>query len=264
MIEWLDRAAAPTRVGGKGASLGRLVRAGLPVPPGFCVTVTAMQALDEPAATAPIAEALARLSPGPLAVRSSALGEDGATASFAGIHLSLLNVARGAVSAALARVRDSARSPAALAYRKRRNIAGEPRIAAVVQSMVAPEVSGVLFTRHPVTREPAIVVEASWGLGEAIVSGSVTPDHFELDVSGAVLRSVVADKDVACVPGDDGTVEVEVPAERRRVACVNESQLRTIAAVGRECERLFGAPQDVEWALEGDRIWLLQSRPITT
>lgn len=254
--------ASADAVGGKGASLSRLVREGLPVPRGFSVVADALHGFGAESERA-VSDAVGRLGGDAFAVRSSAIGEDGASASFAGIHRSLLNVPARRVAEALGEVRASAWSEAALAYRARRGLAAEPRIAAVVQAMVLPDVSGVLFTRDPVTGADRFVVEASWGLGEAIVSGIVTPDHFELSRSGEILAERIGDKDVAIEPSGDGTIEVEVDPARRAVACVGPADLARLLELARACERIFGSPQDIEFAMAGGRLWILQSRPVT-
>jgi pyruvate,water dikinase len=133
----------------------------------------------------------------------------------------------------------------------------------VVQALVEPAVAGVLFTRDPVTRADQIVVEATWGLGEALVSGLVTPDHYVLSPAGELLSQTIGDKDLAIVPTDEGTAEVEVEPARRLLPCLDSDQLAALVDLAHACERLGGGPQDVEWALANGRLVLLQSRPIT-
>jgi pyruvate,water dikinase len=264
VIRWFDEPAGAAEVGGKGAALGVATRAGLPVPPGFCVTVKAMSRLASTDVVAALEKALSRLAAPAVAVRSSASEEDGGRASFAGVFVSELNVhAAPAVIAALERIRTSARSPSASAYVAGRGMDTPAQMAAVVQAMVFPETSGVLFTRDPLTGEERFVVEGSWGLGEAIVSGEVTPDHFVLSPAGALLEHVVADKDLAAVAAAEGTMIVEVEASRRHAPCLAPADLRGLVDLGRRCEAIFGGPQDVEWAIAEGRVWLLQSRPIT-
>jgi len=264
VIVWFEDDAPAERFGGKGASLSRMVRAGLPVPPGFCVSTRGLDAAHSGDVVHGLEEALDRLGAAPVAVRSSAIGEDGTSASFAGIHRTVLNVRRDRVASALSEVRDSAFSDAARAYREKRGLPSEARMAAVVQAMVVPDVAGVLFTRDPVTKEDRIVIEGSWGLGEAIVSGIVTPDHWVVSRDGRVVEARIADKDVAIVATADGTAEVEVEADRRTIACLGEADLRAVVDLARTCERVFGGPQDIEWAVAAGRVYLLQSRPVTT
>ena len=264
MIVWLGDDAPPAAFGGKAASLSRARQAGLPVPDGFCVDADGLDALD--ACRPQLAAALERAGAPSLAVRSSAIGEDGTTASFAGIHCSILNVPSDldGVGAALAAVRDSACAPAALEYRRRLGVAGPPRMAAVVQRLIAPDVAGVIFTRDPRNGAERFLIDASWGLGEAIASGLVTPDHWELEPDGRLRSSRMGDKDIAVRPVAGGTAEVDVPPEQRAQPCLAPDDIDRVLELARRCEQLFGSAQDVEWVLAGGELWLVQSRPITT
>jgi pyruvate,water dikinase len=264
VIVWLEHDAGPAQVGGKGAALGLLTRAGLPVPAGFCVTVEAMSRLESPPVVSAIEAALAALDAPAMAVRSSAFGEDGATASFAGAHLSLLNVRSSeGVLRALGQIGASADSDGARAYRARHAISGEPRIAALVQTMVNAEAAGVLFTRDPMSGREQFVVEASFGLGEAVVSGFVTPDRFVLSAEGDLLEEQISKKEVVTVPAEEGTTTATLEAARALVRCVDPATLRTLARLGKRCEEVLGSHQDIEWALAEGAVWILQSRPIT-
>jgi pyruvate,water dikinase len=208
----------------------------------------------------------------PVAVRSSALGEDGEGATFAGQLESYLWI-RGAERVSDA-VRDcwvSLFGPPAIAYRAQVG-QDEPAMGVAVQLMVDAEVSGVLFTCNPVSGDPSMVaVNASWGLGLAVVGGEVTPDDFLVSkVTGEVVRERVHVKDVEYVPdsGGQGAVRVEVPEERRAVACLDRQALEALVEVGRRVEGAFGSHQDVEWALARGRglpggLFVLQSRPVT-
>lgn len=265
MIVWLGEDAPAAAFGGKAASLSRARQAGLPVPDGFCVDTGGLEALES--TREQLAVALERLTAAALAVRSSAIGEDGASASFAGIHCSLLNVTRDpdAALAALATVRASANSPGALEYRRRRGLDDQPaRMAAVVQQLVVPDVAGVVFTRDPRSGAERYLVDASWGLGEAIASGLVIPDHWEVEPDGSYRTNQIGDKDIAVVPVAGGTGEMEVPTHKRKLACLSPDELASVVDLARRCEQLFDSPQDVEWALAGGALWLVQSRPITT
>jgi len=290
--------------GGKSASLGELIAAGIPVPPGFALASTAFQATGLSAAiddrltgldvadlealrstSAAIAElvratpvpepvraeverryeALAAEAP-PVAVRSSALGEDSAEATFAGQQESYLWI-RGTERVCDA-VRDcwaSLYTPEAISYRARMPSA-EPAMGVAVQLMVDAAVSGVLFTCNPLSGDPsAIAVNASWGLGLAVVGGEVTPDDYRVSkVTGEVLHRTVGPKEVEYVAGADGARRADVPAERRRVPCLGEEQLGALLELARRVERHFGAHQDVEWAIAHDGSpFVLQSRPVT-
>jgi pyruvate,water dikinase len=216
-----------------------------------------------------IAQRYSELGEPAVAVRSSALGEDSQDATFAGQQETYLWV-RGAAEVCDA-VRDcwvSLYSPPALTYRARLAALEEPAMGVAVQLMVDAEVSGVLFTCNPVSGDPSMVaVNASWGLGLAVVGGEVTPDDFLVSkVTGEVVRERVHDKDVQYVPdaGGRGAVRVAVSDERRTVACLDASLLARLVEVARRIERYFGAHQDVEWALARDgELFVVQSRPVT-
>lgn len=264
MIIWLGQDALPARVGGKAAALGLLARARFPVPAGFCVTVEAMSKLESQQVADAIGSALAELGASAVAVRSSAVGEDGVTASFAGAHLSRLNVrSPAAVVRALQEVRASATSPAALAYRARHALGGQPCMAALVQTMVDAEASGVLFTRDPLSGGKQFVVEGSFGLGEAVVSGAVTPDRFVLSPDGELVEERISEKEIVTVPVEEGTTTVRLGAARARRPCIDLATLRLLIQLGERCEEILESPQDVEWAVTEGTVWILQSRPIT-
>lgn len=201
--------------------------------------------------------------PGLCAVRSSAIGEDGAGASFAGQHATVLGVAPDGVAAAVARVRASAREPGALAYRARLGLRGEPRMGVVVQQIVDADVAGVLFTRDP-RGGVGFVVEASWGLGEAVVAGLVTPDGYRLSRDGAVLERRAGAKDLAVRLAPGGTHEVPVPDADVARLCLDDGRLAALATLAIACQGAFGPALDLEWAFVGARLFLLQWRPITT
>jgi pyruvate,water dikinase len=208
----------------------------------------------------------------PVAVRERPLGVDRVDATFAGQLESYLWV-RGADHVADA-VRDcwvSLFGPPAIAYRLHVG-QDEPAMGVAVQLMVDAEVSGVLFTCNPVSGDPSMVaVNASWGLGLAVVGGEVTPDDFLVSkVTGEVVRERVHVKEVEYLPdpGGRGAVRVEVPEERKAVACLDRPALEALLDVGRRVQSAFGAHQDVEWALARgqvlpDRLVVLQSRPVT-
>ena len=205
----------------------------------------------------------------PVAVRSSALGEDSQDATFAGQQETYLWV-RGADHVCDA-VRDcwvSLYSPPALTYRARLGDSGEAAMGVAVQQMVDAEVSGVLFTCNPVSGDPSMVaVNASWGLGLAVVGGEVTPDDFLVSkITREVVREHVHEKDVEYVPdaAGRGAVRVAVPEERRAVACLDAAALEALVEVAGTVERYFGSHQDVEWAIaRGGGLHVLQSRPVT-
>ena len=117
--------------------------------------------------------------------------------------------------------------------------------------------------QDPVDGSDHIVVEGSWGLGESVVSGSVTPDRWTLTRDGRVLSSEISNKETSAIPGKYGTVQIEVPEDRRLIPCLTPENLEEIVTLARRCQQLFEWPQDVEWAVAGGKVWLLQSRPIT-
>jgi pyruvate,water dikinase len=198
---------------------------------------------------------------GVVAVRSSAAAEDGAANSFAGQAETFLGVeGEQALLDALARCRSSLGSSRAAAYRAQQGTEGGA-MSVVVQALVEAEVAGVLFTRDPLGDAGHMLVEASWGLGEAVVSGKVTPDRFRLDhASGRLLSSQVGDKAVQV----SRQGESAVPPEKRSAPSLTAEQLGELAALGRKVEAYFGGARDIEWAWAGGRFWLLQARPITT
>jgi pyruvate, water dikinase len=288
----LRRADEPL-FGGKSASLGELLDAGIPVPPGFALATSAYEELarglpersDETIRSAAVPESVreevvaryeqlaltAHQTDPPVAVRSSAVGEDSEEATFAGQQETYLWV-RGADRVCDA-VRDcwaSLYSAPAVSYRARLGRAGQgPAMGVAVQVMVDAAVSGVLFTCNPVSGDPSMVaVNASWGLGLAVVGGEVTPDDFLVSkITGEVVRQQIHDKELEYLPDPDGSgpMRVDVPEERRARACLDPSQLEALLELARRVERHFGSHQDVEWAIarESAELFVLQSRPVT-
>jgi pyruvate, water dikinase len=262
LTEPLDEGA----YGGKAAQLAMAVRAGLPVPKGIGLPVDLVDAVaaGDADAVRGLERALAGLRR-PLAVRSSAVGEDSAIASFAGQHLTCLNViSSGGVVDAVQAIFASARSESALAYRRRMGVEGEPRMGAVVQELVDADRAGVLFSCNPVTGADEIVIEAAWGLGEAVVAGMVVPDRFRLSRQGAVIERAVGVKDLAvrAAPAG-GTREIRVTASLSCAPCLDLSDLDRLWRLAAECEHVFGDRQDLEWAFTGARLHLLQRRAVT-
>ena len=214
--------------------------------------------------------ALSQTPDPPVAVRSSALGEDSQDATFAGQQESYLWV-RGTDQVCDA-VRDcwvSLYSTPALSYRARlAQRRGEVAMGVAVQLMVDAEVSGVMFTCNPVSGDPSMIaINASWGLGLAVVGGEVTPDDYLVSkVTGEVVREHIHAKQVEYVPDPEGrgAVRVEVPPARRDVACLDREALTRLIETGRAVERYFGSFQDIEWAIaRGGELFVVQSRPVT-
>lgn len=262
----LREATDEAAFGGKAVQLGAAIRGGLPVPGGIALPapfVAAVAAADH-AVMEQLAE-IGRALAGPLAVRSSAVGEDSEQASFAGQHVTRLNVpSLRDVAEAVRAIWESARADGVLAYRRRLGITGEPHIGAVVQTLVIPDVAGVLFTMNPLDGADERVIEAAWGLGEAVVSGLVTPDRYRVSRRGAVIERVAGTKSVAIRPRPGGgTIEEEIAGERARMLCLGDDHLRQLHGLAARCEEVFGGRQDLEWAFAGERLYLLQRRAIT-
>jgi pyruvate,water dikinase len=272
-VLWLGepRAAEAALAGGKAANLSRLARSH-EVPPGFVVAVPGTT-LDR-SARSTVARAYGRLAEltgvdePPVAVRSSAVDEDGVDASFAGQHDTYLNV-RGADQLwwAVCRCVASFAADRALAYRRDAGLAAAPERAAVlVQRLVPADAAGVVFSAHPVTgARDVVVVNASLGLGESVVTGTVTPDALVVGRDGLEIRAhVVADKRRMTVAVPGGTREVPVPARLARLPAIDAGQARAAAVLAVALEREMGLPVDLEVAWAGPDLFLLQCRPITT
>ena len=262
----LEKALDDTIFGSKAVGLGQAIRDGLPVPPGIALSgeiVEAVAAGERPA----IKQVLKWAGPlgGPLAVRSSAMDEDGAMASFAGQHLTLLNVPSAEeLGDALSKIWWSANSDSAITYRQRVGLFKRPSVGVVVQVLLDPDTAGVMFTTNPVTGIDERVIEASWGLGEAVVAGIVIPDHYRVDRSGQVLERKPGVKRVAVrgVPGG-GTVEEKVAPERVERLCLDDRDLEKLQRLADRCEQVYGSGRDIEWAIAGGTLYLLQCRAIT-
>jgi pyruvate,water dikinase len=266
-IVTLQEASDAALYGGKAVALGAALRAGLPVPRGLGVSVTALTHIAEARADvlATLHACAAKLC-APLAARSSAVGEDGVSTSFAGQHASVLNLGNDAsLVRGLLEVHASARHAGALAYRDKHGVDSAVQMAAVVQELIDPVCAGVLFTRNPLTGADERVVEAAWGLGEGVVAGLLTPDHFRVARDGTVLEARVGDKDIAVRrAADGGTHEVPVSPELVDVPCLDSAALAELHALALQCEATFGRAIDLEWAFTGDALYLLQARPIST
>ncbi len=222
-------------------------------------------AAGEDRAIAKVAKAVRSLQV-PLAVRSSAVDEDGAEASFAGQHLTLLNVPSAKeLPSALRDIWWSANSDSAITYRQRVGLFTRPSIGVVVQTLLDPDVAGVMFTENPVTGADERVIEASWGLGEAVVAGLVIPDHFRVDRSGQVLERKPGRKTIAVhAVATGGTVEEDVPSDRVEQLCLDDGRLEKLSRLASRCEQVYGPARDIEWAFAGDTLYLLQCRAVTT
>jgi pyruvate,water dikinase len=253
--------------GAKAVGLGDALRAGLPVPPGVALPGPEVGAIatGETTATAALRDAVRSL-PTPLAVRSSCVDEDSAGASFAGQHLTVLNVpSADDVEAAVREIWWSANSDSAITYRKRLGVFARPSVGVVVQSLLQPDSAGVMFTRNPITGADERLIEASWGLGEAVVSGRVIPDSYRVARGGEVLDRRPGLKQIAIrsAPGG-GTVDEEVAADLVESLCLSDEHLQALSALADDCERVYGEGRDIEWAFAGGELYLLQCRAVTT
>ncbi len=301
--------------GGKGANLGELTQAGIPVPPGFVITAaTYEQFMEETEISDEVMDILNALdvnnnkelqeasrkikkiiieTPIPkdistiiieaynalchrigiedvyVAVRSSATAEDLPEASFAGQQETYLNI-RGAsdVVKYVQKCWASLFESRAIFYREENNFDhSKVYIAVVIQEMVEAEKAGVMFTVHPSTGEEKILIEGAWGLGEAVVSGTVTPDTCWVDKkTGEILEYQVSEKNIMFKkdPEAGKTVKVPVPDDMKNKKVLSTSEIAKLAEMGKKIQEHYDFPQDTEWAIEGGRIFMLQSRPVTT
>ncbi|MEP7345676.1 MAG: PEP/pyruvate-binding domain-containing protein, partial [Gemmatimonadaceae bacterium] len=261
------RAGGAADIGGKAASLAALASAGIAIPPWFAVRAGSNTQWDEVLAR-DLAQAIRDLSPAGelLAVRSSAVEEDGAAHSFAGQFESYLFVAPDEVAARIKDVWSGAASARVMAYRRELGLDGEsPPPAVLVQRMVEPDVAGVAFSADPVTgRRGTCVVAAAWGVGTAIVSGDADADTYHVDRNETIVRREIAEKRIAHRRGPGGVIEQPVPSQLVSQPALTDQQILEVARLARSTERHFGRPQDIEWALADGHLYLLQSRPITS
>ena len=262
----LPKARDETVFGSKAVGLGQAARAGLPLPHGVALSGAVVEAVasGEERVLRKVAKAVRPLG-APLAVRSSAVDEDGAEASFAGQHLTLLNVlSTEDLGEALREVWWSANSDSAISYRQRVGLFVRPSVGVVVQALLDPDVAGVMFTRNPITGADERMIEASWGLGEAVVAGAVIPDNYRVDTSGHVLERTPGVKKIAIrTRAEGGTVEEAVPPERVEQPCLEDSQLEELNRLAERCEEVYGRARDIEFAFAGGQLYLLQCRAVT-
>lgn len=290
-------------VGGKAACLLRLTGCGIPVPPFFVLSWRALDrhlsfnginwnprlleaegwtSLRQRIAALPIPESVlhpvldqygkltATVGCPQVAVRSSAVGEDSPSNSFAGQYLSILGVSdEEALEEAIKQCWVSYVSDTAVAYRATRGLGlpDHPDLGLIVQAQVFAEKAGVAFTRHPVMPDLASVyIEANFGTGESVVGGMVTPDSVLVSRSRYVVEQyVVSDKRrMTLVAAEaEGSATVEIEPDLRKARVLTDEQAQEVARMAMEIERTFGSPQDVEWAIDGKGVWILQARPIT-
>ncbi len=263
-------------VGGKAINLARLLAAGFPVPTGFVVTTDAFRSAmgadgafprDLPSAVAAaVAEGYRAIGSPIVAVRSSATAEDMADASMAGQYETFLDLqGEAAVLDAVAKCWRSIDTPRTRAYLADKHIdLTQVAMAVVVQHLVPSDVAGVLFTANPRNgRDDEMLIEASWGLGEAVVGALVQPDTLVIDVhTSRVKQAIIADKKIWIEPGSH--TQREVSEAKRRVPCLDSRMVDELRRLGIKVAEHFRSPQDLEWGIHDGRLYLLQSRSITT
>jgi len=318
--------------GGKGASLGEMTQAGIPVPGGFVILVEAFDRfLEETDLVQEIAACIAKINykdinsverasnmirdlfhdaamPEDLAgeflkefnalkakhvaVRSSATAEDSSVASWAGELESYLNTTKDSLFANIKKCWSSLFTPRALfyAFEKKMITIGHQKkiraktckklvdcypvsVAVVIQKMIQSEVSGICFTVHPVTKDKnQMVIEAGWGLGEAIVGGKITPDTYVVNKSQVTsdkgeskfIDKNISEQEMMIVRSEKGTDEVKVPQVKQNKQKLPDNKIIELAKICLDIEKHYQKPQDIEWAMEKGRIYVVQSRPITT
>lgn len=275
---WLgDRDATLRPIGGKAAQLSRLAAAHR-VPPGFVLGADVFAAGGSPRLSLELREQVAvsyrqlaeqtGVDEPRVAVRSSALDEDGPLASFAGQHETFLNVTGAeAIVDAIERCLASATTDQALAYRNLHGLATEGiGVAVLVQQLVLADVSAVLFSANPISgKRDEMILAASWGLGESVVGGAVSPDTWIVDAaSHEIVSTRIGSKQRMTIAVPGGSREVDVPRMLREQPSLTEAQVREVARLGSRLEAALGWPVDIECAFAAGELYLLQCRPITT
>jgi len=293
--------------GGKGASLGEMIKAGFPVPPGFVILASAFDRFLEktdlnleikaqlrkvdPKRTntiddaseilrsliggygmpkdlkIEILKAFDKLKAKYVAVRSSATAEDSKVASWAGELESYLGVTKKELLDKVKKCWSSLFTPRAIFYRIEKKLDGkEISVAVVIQKMVESDVAGVVFTVHPVTKSKnQMVIEASWGLGESVVAGKVTPDTYVVDKKNKQILDININIQKTQIKRvGEKTKEIKVPKSQAGKQCLPNKKILELTKICQKIENHYGFPQDIEWALEKGKIYIVQSRPITT
>lgn len=295
--------------GGKGASLGEMTQAHIPVPPGFVVLAGAFEHFLEESdldieieaalhklnhknvnsvekasekirlmiakadfpkdIAAEIKKAFTKLKAPLVAVRSSATAEDSSTASWAGELESYLNTDNKTLLLNVKKCWSSLFTPRAIFYRIEKKMhTSKVSVAVVVQAMVQSDVSGITFTVHPVTKDhDQMVIEAGWGLGEAIVGGQITPDTYVVLKRGTTIKMLdknISEQQMAIVRGKGGTIEKTVSKSLQNKQKLADKKIIELAKICLNIEKHYKLPQDIEWGMHKNKLYILQSRPITT
>lgn len=258
--------------GGKGASLGEMTQVGIPVPPGFVITTKTFNKFFNTKITKEIKEEILRefekLNSDFVAVRSSASVEDSLTASWAGQLESFLNTDKNHLLENVKKCWASLFSPRAISYRAKKEMGKiNVSVAVVVQAMIQSEVSGICFTVHPVTKNNnQMIIEAGYGLGEAIVSGQITPDSYVVHKDDYEIIDInIAKQEKKIIRNPDGGnywVDIEKDLQGKQKS-TNE-QIIELAKICLNIEKYYGFSCDIEWGLYKDKFYIVQSRPITT
>lgn len=259
----LTDAANVKLAGGKGAALARLVSAGFAVPDGFVITTTAFNRMDSDLESE-ILKAFDKLDAKYVAVRSSAAAEDGAKDAWAGQLDTYLNVGRPELIDKVQRCWQSTSSDRAKSYAEQKGLeAGS--VAVVVQEMIQSETSGIVFSVNPISgNKKELVIEAGFGLNEPIVSGEITPDTYIVaKTSGNVIQKHISKQEKQYSLGDDGKNQWQV-VKSSDMQKLSDEQIDQVAKVAAKLEDFFGYPIDSEWTFAGDKLYILQARPITT
>lgn len=258
-------------VGGKGASLGIMSHAGIPIPPGFIITTEVYKNfVNKPIPSNiqnEILQSFDSLGAERVAVRSSAIAEDSTTSSWAGQLETYLNVTKDNLIKSIKKCWASMQSERAKAYAQKQGLADNQQIAVVVQKMINSEISGVMFTVNPVTKNrDEIMLEAGFGLGELLVQGLITPNNFILDKHTLEIKSKdIKSQDTMLVFQDGENKELSVSEDKRNEQVISNAVVKELAEIGKKIEDYCLSPQDIEWTMDSQsKIWILQSRPITT
>ena len=264
---WLDdvRAYDVHLVGNKASGVAWLLSHGYRVPAGFCVTAPALANASNFGWRAEVEERLNSL-PGPWVARSSSTAEDSAGLAFPGMFATVLGLREPAeLLAAVERVRDSANAEHVERYARHHGVHSRPvQMAVLIQTQVTASRAGVAFSRHPVTGARDVVIEGNYGLGETVVDGSVTPDGVVVTPDGTVEAVRIGSKQEKLVMTEWGPRRIQTSHVERKESSIDADLARELAVLVRRLERERGVPQDVEWAVDGGKIYLLQARPITT
>lgn len=253
--------------GGKAANLGELMKVGLNVPKGFVITTEAYEYKNSKELNEAILQEFDKLNSKYVAVRSSAISEDSSNFSWAGQLATYLFTDRESLLENIQSCWESVNSSRAKAYQQDNKLeVEEGGVAVIVQEMIDADTSGVTFTVHPVTKDAnTVVIEAIYGLGEAIVSGIVTPDSYEIDKrNNKIINADISNQRIKIVQASKGTKSVEIPLEHQEEQKLSFKEIEETAKISKIIESHYNSPQDIEWCWKDGKLFILQARPITT